>query len=86
MVKIGEVSGRGQTRRLSRLLARTCAAAVVALTFAGQADVAAAEDRSLTLYNAHTRERATIVYKRDGRYDRAGLKKLNYFLRDWRKK
>jgi uncharacterized protein YcbK (DUF882 family) len=50
----------------------------------GDAD-AAAGDRALTLHNAHTNESATIVFKRNGRYDAAGLKKLNYFLRDWRK-
>lgn len=33
----------------------------------------------------HTREQATIVFKRNGRYDPEGLKKLNYILRDWRK-
>jgi uncharacterized protein YcbK (DUF882 family) len=46
---------------------------------------ASAEDRSLYLYNLHTKERATIVFKRDGKYDSAGLSKLNTFLRDWRK-
>ena len=44
-----------------------------------------AEDRALKLYNLHTRERATIVFKRNGVYDREGLKALNTFLRDWRK-
>lgn len=46
---------------------------------------ASADTRSLKLYNLHTHERAEIVYKRNGRYDRAGLKKLNHFLRDWRR-
>ncbi len=45
---------------------------------------ASAETRSLKLYNAHTRESATIVYKRDGRFDQSGLAQLNKFLRDWR--
>ncbi len=45
---------------------------------------ASAEDRALKLYHAHTRERATIVYKRDGRFDSAGLTQLNRFMRDWR--
>lgn len=43
-----------------------------------------AETRALKLYNTHTKERATIVYKRNGKYDRAGLAKVNHFLRDWR--
>lgn len=46
---------------------------------------AAAGDRALTLLNVHTNEQATVVFKRGGRYDQAGLKKLNYLLRDWRK-
>jgi len=44
-----------------------------------------AEDRALKLYNIHTKERATIVFKRNGQYDRAGLAKMNQFLRDWRR-
>ncbi len=46
---------------------------------------ASAETRSLKLYYIHTKERAEIVFKRNGRYDQAGLKKLNRFLRDWRR-
>ncbi|WEK52817.1 MAG: DUF882 domain-containing protein [Candidatus Kaistia colombiensis] len=46
---------------------------------------AAAGDRALKLHNGHTNETATIVFKRNGRYDPAGLKQLNVFLRDWRK-
>ncbi|WP_319532801.1 DUF882 domain-containing protein [uncultured Cohaesibacter sp.] len=44
-----------------------------------------ASSRSLSLYNTHTKEKATIVYKRDGRFDADGLRKLNRFLRDWRR-
>jgi uncharacterized protein YcbK (DUF882 family) len=59
------------------------AAALLASFFAwGQAS---AEERYLKLYNLHTQERATIVFKRDGVYDRGGLQALNQFLRDWRK-
>jgi uncharacterized protein YcbK (DUF882 family) len=46
---------------------------------------ASGEERALKLYNLHTHEKATIVFKRDGVYDQAGLDKLNEFLRDWRK-
>lgn len=46
---------------------------------------AAAETRTLKLYYVHTGEKAEITYKRNGRYDPAGLKKLNQFLRDWRR-
>ncbi|MEQ8306250.1 MAG: DUF882 domain-containing protein [Hoeflea sp.] len=60
----------------------------VFLTLAGvlaTSMAASAETRSLKLYYIHTKERAEIVYKRNGRYDQAGLKKLNRFLRDWRR-
>ncbi|WP_421857244.1 DUF882 domain-containing protein [Oricola sp.] len=46
---------------------------------------AEAETRTLKLYYIHTKERAEITFKRNGRYDQAGLKKLNRFLRDWRR-
>ena len=46
---------------------------------------ASAETRSLKLYYIHTKEKAEIVFKRNGRYDQAGLNKLNRFLRDWRR-
>ncbi len=46
---------------------------------------AAAGDRALKLFNVHTKESATIVFKRGNRYDAAGLKQMNQFLRDWRR-
>jgi len=46
---------------------------------------ASAETRSLKLHHLHTGEQAEIVFKRNGRYDPAGLKKINYILRDWRR-
>lgn len=44
-----------------------------------------AETRTLKIYHVHTGEKAVITYKRNGRYVEAGLKKLDYILRDWRK-
>jgi uncharacterized protein YcbK (DUF882 family) len=44
-----------------------------------------AETRSLKLYFIHTKERAEITYKRNGRYDQRGLDQINRFLRDWRR-
>jgi uncharacterized protein YcbK (DUF882 family) len=46
---------------------------------------AAAETRTLKLYFTHTGERAEITFKRNGRYVRSGLNKLNRFLRDHRR-
>lgn len=47
--------------------------------------IAAAQTKSLKLYYLHTGEKAEIVFKRNGRFDQAGLKKINWFLRDWRR-
>jgi uncharacterized protein YcbK (DUF882 family) len=58
-------------------------AAALLITFAAQAR-SFAEDRALKLYNLHTHERAIIVFKRNGVYDRSGLSAINEFLRDWR--
>ena len=46
---------------------------------------ASAETRSLKITYLHTGEKAEIVFKRNGRYDQAGLRKLNTILRDWRR-
>ena len=44
-----------------------------------------AETRKLKLYYLHTGEKAEITYKKNGRYIKSGLKKINHFLRDWRR-
>lgn len=46
---------------------------------------ASAETRALRIQHLHTGEKAEIVFKRNGRYDQAGLKKINVMLRDWRR-
>jgi uncharacterized protein YcbK (DUF882 family) len=40
--------------------------------------------RTISLYHIHTQETLTITYKKDGKYIPSALKKLNWFLRDWR--
>jgi len=40
--------------------------------------------RTISLYHIHTKETITITYKKDGKYVPEALKKLNWFLRDWR--
>ncbi len=47
--------------------------------------VANGDTRTLSMHHIHTDEDITITYKRDGRYDEEALKKLDRFLRDWRK-
>lgn len=43
------------------------------------------DTRTLTLHHLHTDEEITITYKRDGRFDEDALKRLDHFLRDWRR-
>jgi uncharacterized protein YcbK (DUF882 family) len=47
--------------------------------------VANGDTRTLSLHHIHTEEDITITYKRNGRYDEEALKRLDRFLRDWRK-
>jgi uncharacterized protein YcbK (DUF882 family) len=42
----------------------------------------ASTERSLTLFNTHTNERLTIVYRRGDQFIPAALDKLDFFLRD----
>ena len=75
---------------LRLLFGRTTGAAThvlaAAMLLAVMAGAAEAETRTLKLYNVHTKERADITYKRNGRYLSEGLKKANWLLRDWRRK
>jgi uncharacterized protein YcbK (DUF882 family) len=47
---------------------------------------AGGETRTLSLYHVHTKESLTITYKVNGRYIPSALEKINYLLRDWRRK
>jgi uncharacterized protein YcbK (DUF882 family) len=47
--------------------------------------VANGDTRTISLHHIHTNEDITITFKRDGRYDEEALKKLNWFVRDWRR-
>jgi uncharacterized protein YcbK (DUF882 family) len=60
-------------------------AALCALVLGAGSVSTRAETRTLKFYNLHTKEKASIVYKTNGRYSADGLKKINWFLRDWRK-
>jgi uncharacterized protein YcbK (DUF882 family) len=46
--------------------------------------IAQGETRTLSFQHTHRDDTITVTFKRYGRYDEEGLKKLNYFLRDWR--
>ncbi|WP_235882888.1 DUF882 domain-containing protein [Rhizobium rhizophilum] len=84
-----------QSGRKTRLASAQLAARLLVSLFAvllmglggllGSAGVASAESRTLNIEFVHTGERASITFKRNGRYDPKGLKQLNYILRDWRR-
>lgn len=46
--------------------------------------VANGDTRTISLHHTHRGDDITVTFKRNGRYDDDGLKKLNHFLRDWR--
>lgn len=64
------------------MLKSIAGAVVLSLLWAGST---LAETRSLKFLNLHTKERAEIVYKVNGRYSPQGLQQINHVLRDWRK-
>jgi uncharacterized protein YcbK (DUF882 family) len=53
---------------------------------APQYSSANAETRTLKMYYGHSKESATITFKKNGKYIASGLRKANRFLRDWRRK
>lgn len=66
----------------------SAAAAVVGCLLAlvcSATGAAAQAQRTLSLYNIHTKETVTAVYKKNGKYVAEEMKKINWVLRDWRK-
>ncbi len=58
---------------------------VCASVAAGLTMPALAEDRTISMYNIHTKDTITVTFKRDGKYVPDALQKLNHFMRDWRR-
>ncbi len=69
---------------VGRAVLRAVIAAIGAIGVIGSATFAHAEERTLSMYEIHTKETITVTYKRDGVWDEEGLEKLNWFMRDWR--
>lgn len=46
--------------------------------------IANGDTRTIHLYHTHTGESISATFRVDGQYDPSALKKLNWFLRDWR--
>ncbi len=71
--------------KAARRWASALAVALVATMQPVQLAEAAGQTRSLKLFFIHTGEKATITFKRNGKFDPKGLQELNRFLRDWRR-
>ncbi len=48
--------------------------------------IAGGESRTISLYHVHTKESITVTYMQNGRYVPSAMKKINYLMRDWRRK
>ena len=67
------------------LFAGAASAALLAAIGAIQAVTAQSGDRTISLYNIHTKETISVVYKRGGKFVDAGLERVNHAMRDWRR-
>ena len=80
------VRTRGGTLVLRKRAILGGLAAVLLGMSAGSPHVVAAfgSTRTISFFHIHTKETLTITYKRDGKYDRDALKKIDWLMRDWR--
>ena len=67
-------------RRIAGVAMAALFAAVGAHALIANADRA----RTISLYNIHTKETITVLFKQDGRYIPEAMTKINWALRDWR--
>ncbi len=80
--KDGLLGGMNASRLALSLLA---AGFFLLIVTARTQDAAANGDtRTLTFFHTHTKESATVTFRRNGQYDEQALSQLNWFLRDWR--
>jgi uncharacterized protein YcbK (DUF882 family) len=84
---VSSARGRFGFRHLARAGVKLGLAGMVMLVASNslQSAIADGDTRTLTMHHVHTGESITITYKRDGEYVPAALKKLDWFLRDWRR-
>ena len=83
--------GHRQTlsKRWKNALASTAVAAALTMGVwmsQGTEALSGGETRTLSLHHVHTGEDLTITYKQNGKYIPSALKKINYLMRDWRRK
>ncbi len=48
-------------------------------------DASCAEDRTISMFNIHTKETINVTFKRNGKFVPEALQALNHFMRDWRR-
>src|SRR5665647_147459 len=86
-VAVNSARGRSLFMILARAGARLGMAGLFLFGTNGALQTAGAEGdtRTISFRHLHTGEDITITYKRNGRYDDAALKKLDWFMRDWRR-
>ena len=70
--------------RKRRLTAGVAVAALFAVLGAHTLIANSDRARTISLYNIHTKETVTVLYKQDGRYIPDAMEKVNWALRDWR--
>ena len=77
---------RADIRTVSRAGTRIGLAAllIIAGSKATHNAIANGDTRTISFHHLHTGEDLTITYKRNGRYDDAALKKIDWLMRDWR--
>lgn len=82
----------GQHQTLIRTFSKIVASAAVVGTLAigawsltGAPSIAGGENRTISLYHIHTKERLTVTYMVNGRYVPSAMKKINHLMRDWRR-
>jgi uncharacterized protein YcbK (DUF882 family) len=82
--RAGQDTGCTLVLRKRGLLAGLAAALLGMSAGAPQVVATFGTTRTISMHHIHTDETITITYKKDGKYDPEALKKLNWFLRDWR--
>jgi uncharacterized protein YcbK (DUF882 family) len=70
---------------LSRFLTGVALCSAAAAIGASTVDANRGAERTISLYNIHTKETVTVTYKRDGKFVPAAMERVNWVLRDWRK-
>jgi uncharacterized protein YcbK (DUF882 family) len=76
------------TTRLKKALASTALVAALAAGFwssLGTQAMSSGETRTLSMKQIHTGETITVTYMVNGKYVPSAMKKINWFLRDWRR-